>query len=446
MANGQINLQISTTRTGNGLESTLNGVGKLDAEISANKQAISAWGKVLTTVGGDLGNLGGKIGGVASLLGKLKLGWIGLGLAAAEGIKHLVDAVKNYKKLADDAALAAKGLSKEYMSMEAAQRGYSKRVEEYRKKKDAQERANKAAADEAKKNAEAEGKARAEQIEFGKQVLTLDQQINKARRERDAIGKSELEKAEAEAETIREQAALAVQLAQIEKENVRAKIQRGEVGDGVKALTKADKEFQLALARQEKAEAEAAQRIADAKERIAREEAEKEKKIAEEARQAETKARMAQLREEEKARRAQAAQVQADLKKQIEAAQAEAAKLEENAQRARGGKTFGEWARGERDIANEHRKADRRQANVIRNAEDQIRRLESERRRFGRGFSPQRAATLAKLREFVADQDPNNNPALKKARELEEKRRKAEEQAQRDIAAIKKALEAGIGL
>ena len=445
MANGQINLQISTTRTGNGLESTLNGVGKLDAEISANKQAISAWGKVLTTVGGDLGVLGGKIGGVASLLGKLKLGWIGLGLAAAEGIKHLVDAVKNYKKLADDAALAAKGLSKEYMTMEAAQRGYSKRVEEYRKKKDAQERANKAAADEAKKNAESEAKARAEQIEFGKQVLTLDQ-INKTRRERDAIGKSELDKAEAEAETIREEAALAVQLAQIEKENVRSKIRRGEVGDGVKALTKADKELQLALARQEKAEVEAAQKIADAKERIAKEAAEKEKKIAEEARQAETKARMAQLREEEKARRAQAARVQADLQKQIEAAQAEAAKLEENAKRARGGKTFGEWARGERDIANEQRKADRRQANVIRNAEDQIRRLESEQRRFGRGFSPQRAAALAKLREFVADQDPNNNPALKKARELEEKRRKAEEQAQRDIAAIKKALEAGIGL
>lgn len=49
-----------------------------------------------------------------------------------------------------------------------------------------------------------------------------------------------------------------------------------------------------------------------------------------------------------------------DIDNQIQQAQNEAQVLEENAQRARGGKTFGEWQRGERDLAREQRIADNR--------------------------------------------------------------------------------------
>lgn len=70
----------------------------------------------------------------------------------------------------------------------------------------------------------------------------------------------------------------------------------------------------------------------------------------------------------------------------------------------------------------------------------QIEVLEAERRRNGRGFNPQRAAALARLREFVADQNPANNPALKLAEQLEKQKLDLIAKTNRDIADISARL------
>lgn len=120
----------------------------------------------------------------------------------------------------------------------------------------------------------------------------------------------------------------------------------------------------------------------------------------------------------------------------------EAKKLEENAARARGGKTFGEWQRGERELANNQRKADIRQKNVIDHAQQELARLEANARR-GRAFTNKHdMERMAKLREFILNQDPNNNPALKKAQQLEADKLKAAQESAKKLEDIKKKLDA----
>ena len=152
----------------------------------------------------------------------------------------------------------------------------------------------------------------------------------------------------------------------------------------------------------------------------------------------------------QKAKEAEAAKVRADAAKKVEDIErnivhlkdlaarkdAEAARLEANAARARGGKTFGEWQRGERAIANENRRRNVRQANVVRNAQREIAQLQDERRRFGRGFNPARAKRLAQLMEFVNDQNPANNPAAKAAKAARDRA----EQLQKERDGVQKAM------
>lgn len=152
----------------------------------------------------------------------------------------------------------------------------------------------------------------------------------------------------------------------------------------------------------------------------------------------------------QKAKEAEAAKVRADAAKKVEDIErnivhlkdlaarkdAEAARMEANAARARGGKTFGEWQRGERAIANENRRRNVRQANVVRNAQREIAQLQDERRRFGRGFNPARAKRLAQLMEFVNDQNPANNPAAKAAKAARDRA----EQLQKERDGVQKAM------
>lgn len=428
MANGTINLKISTSRTGNALESTASDAKHLDAQLTLTKKTLTDLGKAAQTLGGTFGGvLKNFIGGSF---------W----MSGAQSLMLIIDKMKEHNELMRDARLAAKGLSAEYMNLEAAARGYQRRVESWRKAKAEADKAEAGAAAARKKAAEEELNRRIAHLNFEKQYLVVQQKIADERRAAAAIGADEVAQARARAASMREAAALAVQLAERDVAAAKAK---GE------DTSLADASLDLAKERVRRAAAEADKVVADAERRAmeaVRETAEERKRLEDEA---EKKRRDAQRKthlERIEQIRAENAAALKKLDQEIAKAKQEADILERNAQRARGGKTFGEWARGERDLANEQRKSDRRQANVIRNAEDQIKRLESEQRRLGKGFNPRRAAALAKLREFVADQDPNNNPALRKARELEEKRKRAEEQAQKDIAAIKKALEAGIGL
>jgi len=192
-----------------------------------------------------------------------------------------------------------------------------------------------------------------------------------------------------------------------------------------------------------KAEVKAEERAAEEKKRIAEQLAEGEAKIKERlARKEAERAAKEELKQQmdviKKLHDARMAQLEKEHKKAME----EAAKLEENAKRARGGKTFGEWQRGERELANDQRKADIRQKNVIDHAQQELARLEANARR-GRAFTNKHdLERMAKLREFILNQDPNNNPALKKAQQLEADKLKAAQESAKKLEDIKKKLDA----
>ena len=124
-------------------------------------------------------------------------------------------------------------------------------------------------------------------------------------------------------------------------------------------------------------------------------------------------------------------------------AREEAARLEENAQRARG-KSFNEWARGERERArNEEREAKKQAGFLDRAAREQAaigQRIFDRHGRLRKGANKADIERWKKLNEFQLNNDPKNNPALKEAERLEKERRELEAKTQRDVADIKAAL------
>ena len=192
-----------------------------------------------------------------------------------------------------------------------------------------------------------------------------------------------------------------------------------------------------------KAEVKAEERAAEEKRRIADQLAEGQAKIKErKEREAAQKAAKEELKNQMETIRKLHDERMKQLDKEQKKAMEEAAKLEEVAKRARGGKTFGEWQRGEREIANAQRKADIRQKNVIDNAQKELARLEANARR-GRAFTNKHdRERMEKLREFLLDQNPANNPALKKAQQLEADKLKAAQESAKKLEDIKKKLDA----
>ena len=124
----------------------------------------------------------------------------------------------------------------------------------------------------------------------------------------------------------------------------------------------------------------------------------------------------------------------------------EAAALEQNAGRARGGVTFGEWQRGEREIARENARRENRQKNVVKQAEAERDRLLEQARREGRGFNPQHRRRLELLNEFLNNQDPKNNPKLKAAEMKEAERDRLLKDQKTAIDKILAAVEKGVAI
>lgn len=434
MANGQINLTIAERRTGNGLASAANDVGILNKQLSVSRRSVS-----------DLSRAAGVLGGTFGQVFKLVLGG-GMWTLAATALTKVVELMKKHNELVKDARLAAQGLSREYMTLEAAARGYQRRVEKWRAAKAA---ADKAEADAAKAAADAEEKSRRNAlmlIESAKEYNALQVQIASVKRKMAVLDADEVTQAKAMAAELKDQAELRVRLAQRDVESARV---RGSLAE----QTNAEKAVELARVRLEAAVKEGEKIVRDAEKKMAEEAAAAAKKLEDEkaklAAEAEKKRRDAEkkaageridaIRKEHKAK-------MDALEEEIRKAHDEAQVLEQNAQRARGGKTFGVWAREERDRERDQRRADIRQQNVIRNAQRELSRLEGNARR-GRAFTNAHdLARMAKLREFIADQDPNNNPALKRAQELEKQRKEAEAKMQKDIDAIRKAIEDKVAL
>lgn len=200
--------------------------------------------------------------------------------------------------------------------------------------------------------------------------------------------------------------------------------------------------------REEKAkkDAEAEQRAADEKLRIAKNLADGQAKIRE---KADKKAAEKAAKEELKAKIETLNKLHAERMKQIDkeiaAAKKEANELEKNAARARG-KSFGDWQRGERDLARQKRTEDGQNEKNIRAAQNELKRLEERQRRSPRSMTRGQRERMARLREFLIDQDPKNNPALKKAQELEAKKQKLAEDTANGIKDIKKILEQKTGM
>lgn len=441
MANGKIDITIGTSYNSAGMSGAKHDVESLANSLGVGTKNGKDLGRAAKTILKDFGDLGSILGGaVGSFLGG------GMWTAIAGTIVGVVAKIREHNDLLKDAKLAARGLSREYMSLEHAAKGYAKRVQEWRDKAEAAKKAEadriKAAKEAARLEDErirARRDAEKSDVAFKNKQLEIDKLIADEE-ERIATDEEDLVAvAKARANEMRRAADLAVEEA---KNNLAYQNKWG----GIHGQDEAEAALELAEKRRErirkeadrvveKAEKDAAKRAADEKERLDKEAADKARAAAKK----DADARIAALHEEHKAK-------MDAIDKEIAKAHEEAQVLEQNAARARGGKTFGEWMHGEKQIEREERRKNIRQANVIRNAEKEVAQLESEQRRFGKAFNPARARRLANLREFLVDQDPKNNPALRKAAELEEKRRKAEEQAQKDIAAIKNALLQGVGL
>ena len=437
MANGTVNLVISEKRTGNAFAELGVDVQKADDAIKRVGRDTKGFAKVLSELGGPMGAVGG-------LLRDLLTG--GLWAAGAKSFELLVDGLKKHHQLMKDARLAARGLSREYMSLEAAARGYHRRVDQWRKAK-AESDAAEADAARAAKKAEEDAK-RAALIHLGieKEYYTLQQQIISEKRKAALIDADDLTRAKAMAEELREQAELRVRLAQRDIDAAKVKGSLSEQMNAEEAMKFARLQVETAVKEGEKMIRDAEKKIADeaaaAAKKAADEKAKAEEDAAKKRRDAEKKAaqdRIDAIRKEHQAK-------MDALNEEIRKAHDEAQILEQNAQRARGGKTFGEWERGERDIARDQRRADIRQRNVVGNAQRELSRLEANARR-GRAFTNAHdRARMARLREFIADQDPANNPALKRAAELEKQRNEAEAKMQKDVDAIRKAIEGKVEL
>jgi len=428
---GIVRLVFNSIAQGGGFADLVRGAGEARATVGALARAARSLGSEFGAAGGAAGRFigamaqGGLMGAAAG--------------AAVEGVRALASAWREHNALMADAALAAKGLSREYMTLEAAARGYQKRVESWRKAKAAADKAEADAAKAKARAAEEEKRRDAAHLDYTNRYLSLEQQVADEARRRESLGADELRQLELKVEAMREAAKLAVSAAE---RNLGA-ARKG--GDGY-AIDVAAKELELAKERQKTVEVMAKKEFDDREKRIRKE----------------TEARLAAVRREAAARkaafeadqrdkaRARIAELKESAQERLAALDREIAKergraegLEANAARARGGKTFGEWQRGERDIERQKRREESRQARVTESAAKRAAALEDEARRFGKGFSPQRARELARLREFVVDQDPKNNPALRNVAELEEKRTKVVAQMQKDIADIAKALKDG---
>ncbi len=255
-----------------------------------------------------------------------------------------------------------------------------------------------------------------EDLEEKKKYLKMQRRAERAAREKERRAREEARIAEDLAEAQRK----------IDERNAKELAEK-----------RAEEERKLAEMRAEesrKAEREAereAEARARAEERAAEKEARERRKAAED----EVKKQMENIRKLH-------AERMAALDEEHRKALKEAAKLEEIAARARGGKTFGQWQHGERQIEREQRRADDRQKKVVENAQKELARLEKTARR-GRGFrNAHDMERIAKLREFILDQDPNNNPALKKAQQLEAEKLKAAKDTAKRLDDIAKKLDA----
>lgn len=136
----------------------------------------------------------------------------------------------------------------------------------------------------------------------------------------------------------------------------------------------------------------------------------------------------------------------AELDKKIAAERQKAAEWERDAQKARnaalaGGGGFNDWEREGRGGGKEERRQRRMQEAAERRARDTIRDLERRSRQQRGGLNADQQRRLDAARRFIEMQDPNKNPAAKKAEELEKQRLAAINRTTKAVNDLKTAIE-----
>ena len=390
------------------------GFAKVNAQTAELQKKLGKLSQGAQVMGRAFGNLGGVVG---RGLGMLLQG--GIWGAAAEGavfaIGKVCDGIRKHNELMKDARLAANGLSREYFTAEYQARQVLKRIEKWRKaaadaaREEAEaQRAAKAAAD---RRAESERKC----VSFTQQYYALEDQI--------ALEKAKAGLNDANEETrLRTRVKLMTDAAKAATADARRGVETARAnGDGYD-IDIATQNLRLAEAREANVRAEARKLVEDHEK--ARQLAEDEAQARFDAMRDEDEAEAARQRKREQGER-KAGEIRkaygeavSRIEGQIAAKRAEAASLEANAARARG-VSFGDWARGERDLDRQGRTDARRQANRERAVDDEIAKIEATSPRARSKWHRQR---LAQLKTWKANQDPASNPAAQEADALERKR------------------------
>ena len=136
----------------------------------------------------------------------------------------------------------------------------------------------------------------------------------------------------------------------------------------------------------------------------------------------------------------------AELDKKIAAERQKAAEWERDAEKARaaalaGGGGFNNWEREARGGGKEERRQRRMQEAAERRARDTIRDLERRERQQRGGLNADQQRRLDAARRFIEMQDPNKNPAAKRAEELEKQRLAAINKTTKAVDDLRKVIE-----
>lgn len=415
--------------------STGSGFKDVARDAASSKKALASFNRGIGFVGSSIGGIGSKFGQVASML--LSGGIWGAAVSAATmGVSKLFHAFEGMKAKNDEVTRSFREQIKYLRSAEHAAEGYRKRVQQW---KDAKAAADKADEDAEKARAEAverEKQVERERIAFQDQYYALEKQIAEEKFKNESAGKDDLTMLKGKIELMRK-------IADIDVSVAKDKLSSAKGSGSGNAEDIAEREYKLAVERRKSVDVEARklvdayQKKKDAELDAAAKKAEEEEK---ERKQLESAKRRKELEEKAMKIREEGEKRIKALEDQIVAAKKMANVLEENAARARG-VNFGDWARGERDRARDKRIEDRRQANRERSVQVEIDRLEKMNPRVMTSGQKNR---LSRLREWQANQDPNNNPALNQANKLQEQRDKVEKDMLAELKNISASLKESI--
>ncbi len=404
------------------------GIASTQASLKNLSTSIQRSGGMVSQMAGALGSAtgaAGAFGKALSAIGALLTGGVwGAAIALVSmALSKLTDLWQSFKATAEDARLAAQGMSKEFMTLEYQHSQYQKRLAKY-----AKESADRKAA---------EQKAQADALARSKALAAAEKEYYNVSKK---VAEEKIRAGEAtanEAEKLKIQIRLMALNAKYAVDAAKRKV--GETEEGSAENFNAQKELEAALLAQKRMKEEAKAMVSKYRDRKFDE--------AEAARMREMEEERAFLKREESADRVKRLQESADrvkkanaeailkIEEKIASAKAEAARLEENAARARG-KSFGEWQKEERERAREGRND--RSAYRASQVDREIARIMAINPRARSAYDQKK---LASLMEWRADQNPANNPAAKEAERLETEKRRIMESQEKYLADIAAAVQ-----